>query len=78
MKSRTFNVPEELIVEFAQVLGKHDLANSIEGTTKQGEVIIEVDYETPQRKVIHELHDLIDDFNEEEEDDENEDEDDEE
>ncbi len=67
MKSRTFNVPEELIVEFAQVLGQHGLANSIEGITQEGEVIIEVDYENPQRKVIHELHDLIDDFNDEEE-----------
>ena len=75
MKSRTFNVPEELILEFAQVLEKHDLANSIEGTTKDGEVVIEVDYETSQRKVIHGLQDLIDDFKDEDEEDEDTDED---
>ncbi len=69
MKSRTFNVPEELIIEFAQVLEKYDLPNSIEGTTDDGEIVIEVDYEDKQRKFIHQLNDLIDDFNEEDEDD---------
>jgi hypothetical protein len=78
MKSRTFNVPEELIIEFAQVLEKYDLPNSIEGTTEDGEVVIEVDYEEKQRKIIHQLNDLIDDFNEEDEDEEEEDDTDEE
>ena len=70
MKSRTFNVPEELIIEFAEVLEKYDLPNSIEGTTDDGEIVIEVDYEDKQRKIIHQLNDLIDDFNEEDEDEE--------
>ncbi len=65
MKSKEFNVPADLIVEFAEVLTENELVHAITGTTADDEIIIEVDYEKSERQAIFELMELL-----EEEDDE--------
>jgi hypothetical protein len=73
MRSRTFDVPADLIVEFAEVVIENGLAASIEGyDSEEDEVSIEVDYEASQKKLMHQLQDKIDDYNEEEEEEEGE------
>jgi hypothetical protein len=73
MRSRTFSVPADLMVEFAEVVIENGLAASIEDyDSEEDEVSIEVDYEASQKKLMHQLQDKIDDYNEEEEDEEGE------
>ena len=70
MKTRRFEVPEELVFEFAKVLEEHELEGTIEQTTEDNELVIAVPYDEDDRDTIHELHDMIDDYienNEEEE-----------
>ena len=77
MRSRTFEVPVDLMVEFAEIIDQHELDNVIEGATEDRDIEISVDYEPSQKHIINKLHELIDEFNEnnDEEDDDDEDED---
>ena len=75
MPNKEFEVPLSLLAEFANLVAKHDLPCELMVSTEEDEIILEVEYEPNQRKFIHKLSDLIDDYLEREE--ENEDEDDE-
>jgi hypothetical protein len=77
MRSRTFEVPVDVLPDFVKVICEEEMPNAIEGITDDDEVQISVDYEPDQKQVIDDLHDLIDTFNEEnQDDDEDEDDDD--
>lgn len=70
MRSRTFEVPSDLMVEFAEVIVENDLSITIEGYDyDEDQITLEVDYEADQKKLMHELQDKIDDYHDEEEDD---------
>jgi hypothetical protein len=67
MRTRTFEVPTDVISEFAEALAEHELTNEINGVSKDGEILIEVTYETNERESILELMELLDDHKEENE-----------
>lgn len=45
MKQRTFNVPADLSIEFAKLLGEYDLEGIIIGTNEDDELLVKVEYE---------------------------------
>jgi|GEM_PF-6040061 len=70
IRTRTFDVPSALMVDFAEVIVDNDLAISIENYDHdEDEITIEVDYEADQKDLMHELQDKIDDYYDEEDDD---------
>ena len=69
MRRREFNVPLDNLIEFAQILDEKEITNSICGVTEEDEIIVEVEYDKSELKIIQELEDLIY-FDEDESDDE--------
>jgi hypothetical protein len=45
MKNRTFNVPADSTVEFAELLGGYDLEGIIVGKNEDDELLVKVEYE---------------------------------
>ena len=78
MRSRTFEVPLDVMGDFAQIVDDNELTNELNGVADNGDIIVNVDYEAQQKDVITELHELVDKHNDEREDDEDEDEEEEE
>lgn len=78
-KIREFDVPSDLMGDFAEMIEEHALSNWIEGVNEQGEIILMIEYTKQQDEVIEELYDLLESYEQEEdEDDEEYDEDDDE
>ena len=76
MRSRTFEVPIDIMGEFARILDDRELTNEINGVLDNGDIIVNIDYEPDEKDAIDELHELVDQHNDErEEEDEDEDED---
>ena len=72
---KELNVPAAVIVEVADLLLDNEITNDIVGTDPDNdELIIEVEYDKEQREIIHQLEDIIADFEESEEEEESEDE----
>lgn len=67
MRTKEFEVPVELIEEFADALDEHELSNSIQGTNDEGEILIIVQYDKNEREAVFSLSEMIDDFREENE-----------
>ena len=66
-------VPSSVIVDVASVLLEHDLQHQIVETDDEEDTItLELEYEREQRDVIHQIEDLINDYEEGEDDDEEE------
>ncbi len=59
MKSKQFEVPQEQIVEFCQLIEEHELENQIIGVTDDENILIEVSYEQNDRSAMMELVELI-------------------
>lgn len=76
MRERTFEVPVDLMGEFAGILDEQGMDNVIEGVTEDGDIEVRVDYEPEQKQVINKIHDMIDEYNENRDDDEEEEEED--
>ena len=66
MKTKEINVPVEIIAEFADLLAEHNLTNEILGSTEDGEIIIEVQYEKKERQAVFDLLELVEDNSAEE------------
>lgn len=70
MRSRTFDVPSDLMTEFAEVIVDNELQANISGYDLDEDIImLDIDYEADQKKLMHELQDKIDDYYDEVEDD---------
>lgn len=67
MKTKERIVPKEIIEEFSDLIAEHEIANSIQGSTEDGEIIVEIQYEKEERQGVYVLMELIDDYNEEDE-----------
>ena len=68
------SVPAGAIVEVADVLLENEISNQIIGTdADEDTVILEVQYEKEQREVIHEVEDIIAEYEEAQDQEENED-----
>jgi hypothetical protein len=67
MRTKELNVPIEAMEKVADFIAENDINNEILGTTEGGEIIIAVDYEKEDRKLIFELMEIVEDSLEEEE-----------
>lgn len=72
MKTRTFNVPVDSIVEFAEIISEHELEGVIVGASDD-EIEIKVEYEPEEQSqaildMIEHIENLDGEFNEENED----------
>jgi hypothetical protein len=74
MRSRTFDVPLDVMGDFAQLVGDNELVNEIDGVADNGDIIVTVDYEPYEKKIIENIHELIDRYNDTREEEENEEE----
>jgi hypothetical protein len=72
MRSRTFDVPLDVMGDFAQMVDDNELANEIDGVADNGDIIVTVDYEPYEKKIIENIHELIDRYNDTREEEENE------
>lgn len=60
MKTKTFTVPVEQMVEFASIISEHDLtARIIE--PDDDSIIVEVDYDATDKSAVFEIIELLDD-----------------
>ncbi|NLR80951.1 hypothetical protein [Chitinophaga eiseniae] len=65
------NIPVGALIEVADVLLENEITNNITGTNEEeDELVIEVQYEKEQREAIHQIEDIIADYEEEEDEDE--------
>ena len=60
-------MPTDFITEFAEALAGHELTNEINGVNEEGDILIEVSYEKPDRANVFALTELLDDYYENEE-----------
>ena len=68
-----FNVPVGVLPEIANLISENDLDHTIlGGDVKEEEITLSIEYENDQRDVIHEIEDIISDYEDEEDDDEEE------
>ena len=74
MRSRTFDVPLDVMGDFAQMVDDNELVNEIDGVADNGDIIVTVDYEPYEKKIIENIHELIDRYNDTREEEENEEE----
>jgi hypothetical protein len=74
MRSRTFDVPLDVMGDFAQMVDDNELSNEIDGVADNGDIIVTVDYEPYEKRAIENIHELIDRYNDTREEEENEEE----
>ena len=66
MRTKQFNVSEESIVEFSEMLEENNLTGTITGVTEDSEILIDVEYERDKREVILDLMELLEDSDDDE------------
>lgn len=59
MRNAEFNVHPDVIVEFVEELTSRNLSNSLTGTTEDGEIIIEVEYDKTESNEVDELEEIL-------------------
>ncbi|MGZ4049795.1 MAG: hypothetical protein ACXVPU_16410 [Bacteroidia bacterium] len=59
MRTVQFNVHTEVITEFVEAMTSRNLSNSVEGTTEEGEIIIEIEYEKKESDEVDELEEIL-------------------
>jgi hypothetical protein len=59
MRKKVFEVPVDLIVEFAEVLEENELEGTIIGTGEDSEIKVAVSYERENRDIILDLMELV-------------------
>lgn len=75
MRKAEFEVPCEVMAEFADELASRDLDNKVVGTNEDNEILVEVIYEKEETKIVDELEHILENLREQMEE-ENEDDDD--
>jgi hypothetical protein len=61
MLRKQFEIPTDSIAEFTELLAETELANEIKGTNDNGEIIIEVAYNSVERDKVFDLVEWCDD-----------------
>jgi capsular polysaccharide biosynthesis protein len=59
MRKAEFEVPSEVMAEFADELASRNLTNTVTGTNEEGEVIVEVQYERDEAKEVDQLEEIL-------------------
>jgi len=66
---KEMEIPVGILVEVADLLIEHEISHKITATDADNDCItLELEYEKEEREIIHEIQDLIDDYEEEDED----------
>jgi hypothetical protein len=52
-------IPTEVLAEFSEELVKRNLTNSISGTTDDGEIVIEIEYNKSETDDVDALEELL-------------------
>lgn len=77
IKIREFEVPTDIIAEVSDIIAANELNNKITGTDEEQTVVfVEVHYDKDneeERQAVHDIDDVINDYDDEENDEENED-----
>ncbi len=60
MRKAEFEVPSEVMAEFADAMASRNLNNTVSGTTENGEIIVEVQYERDDSDEVDELEKILD------------------
>jgi hypothetical protein len=55
MKNRKFEIPAELLAEFAEMLSERGIENQLDGTTEDNDVIVSIFYDPSEREAVLEL-----------------------
>lgn len=77
MRKAEFEVPSEVMAEFAEEMASRDLDNKVIGTNEDNEIVVEVNYEREESKSVDELEKILDNLREQMEEEEEEEEEDE-
>ncbi|MDP2385644.1 MAG: hypothetical protein Q8M29_04685 [Bacteroidota bacterium] len=77
MRKAEFEVPSEVMAEFADEMVNRDLDNKVIGTNEDSEILVEVIYEKEESKSVDELEKILDNLREQMEEEEEEEEEDE-
>lgn len=67
MRTKEFEVPTEIMTEFADALQEYGLNNSIQQSNDDGEIVVRIEYDTDDREAVLLLSEMIDDYHEENE-----------
>lgn len=59
MRKAEFEVPQEAMTEFADTMASRNLSNTVTGTTEDGEIIIEVEYDKDEADEVDELEEVL-------------------
>lgn len=77
IKIREFEIPTDIIAEVADIIAANELNNKITGTVEEQTVVfVEVHYDKDneeEKQAVHDIDDVINDYDDEENDDKNED-----
>ena len=60
MRKAEFNVPSEVMAEFAGEMANRNLSNTVAGTNEDGEIIVEVEYDRDETDDVDELEEILD------------------
>jgi hypothetical protein len=55
MKTKTFEIPVDSMVEFAELLEEHDLTGEITGTNSEDEIVVVISYEPSEREAVFDI-----------------------
>jgi capsular polysaccharide biosynthesis protein len=58
MRKVIFEVPQEIMTEFAEEMTNRNLDNTVTGTNEDGEIIIEVEFEKDESELVDELEEI--------------------
>lgn len=58
MRYATYEVPKEVLAEFAEELVNRELSNCIKAVNDDDEIVIQVDYEKDEESLIDELDEI--------------------
>jgi capsular polysaccharide biosynthesis protein len=58
MRKVIFEVPQEVMTEFAEEMTNRNLDNTVTGTNEDGEIIIEVEFEKDESELVDELEEI--------------------
>ena len=59
MRKAEFNVPSEVMAEFAGEMANRNLSNTVAGTNEDGEIIVEVEYDRDETDDVDELEEIL-------------------
>jgi len=61
MKKKSIEVPTDLITDFTELLVSSELDNEVAGTTEDGDIIINVFYDSEDRAKVFDLQQWVED-----------------